>query len=222
MKREDIEDLAVQFATEGFTEEHQMVYDGWVLTAEDDDKQAFTEMVDLCSDISLASAVHQFGEVKACPKVKLKLLDKIGHSNGAIPEAENRVKLVRGDEQEWINLPIKGGGAKLLELSARKSDGFAVSMIEIKPGSVFPEHEHHGVEMAYILEGDLEADDVLLNAGDFFRADSGTHHGEHTSPSGCRALIITANENYKHKTVKTLGAVQKTYRKIKGIFEASK
>ena len=224
MKREEIEDLAVQFATEGFTEEHQMVYDSWVLTAEEEDKRTFTEMIDLCADVSIAGGAQKFGDVQVCPSVKAKLLDRVGANNGSTDAnaLEDGVKLVRSDEQDWINLPIKGGGAKLLELSARRADGFAVSMIEVKPGSIFPEHDHHGVEMAYILEGDLEADGLLLNAGDFFRADPGTHHGEHVSPSGCRALIITANENYHHKTVKTLGAVQKAYHKIKGVFATSK
>ena len=214
MKREQIEDLAVQYATEGFREEHQTIYDAWILTAEDEDKQVFSEMVDLCADVSITVADQQFGDIEASQLVKSRLLDAVAPNNH-----EEGVMLVRDDNQDWINLPV--GGAKLLELSARKKDGFAVSMIEVQPGSVFPEHEHHGVEMAYILEGDLEADGLLLNAGDFFRADAGTHHGEHVSPSGCRALIITANENYHHKTVKTLGAVQKAYRKIKGVFATS-
>ncbi len=219
MKRQEIEDLAVQFATEGFTAEHQLAYDGWVLTAEDADKQAFTSMVDTCSELSLASAVHHFGDVQISPVVKSQVLARV-KSSRLEPQLEEGIKLVRADGQEWINLPVKGG-AKLLELSARKSDGFAVSMIEVAPGSIFPEHDHHGVEMAYIIEGDLEADGVLLKAGDFFRADAGTHHGEHVSPSGCRAIIMNANENYRHNTVKTLGAVQKAYRKIKGVFTTS-
>ena len=134
-------------------------------------------------------------------------------------ETAHDVKMIRKDEQEWINLPIKG--AKRLELSARKEDGFAMSIIEVAPGTGFPEHEHHGVEMAYILEGDLEADGVTLYAGDFFRANAGSHHGEHISPSGCRALIVTANENYSHKTVKVLGSVQKAIRKVKSVFANS-
>lgn len=224
MKREEIEDLAVQFTTEGLSNSDQVVYDSWVLTAEDEDKQVFTSMVDICSEVSLASAAQQFGDETICPSVKARLMDKIESAQQEESlELDNQkgVKLVRTDEQEWIHLPVKGG-AKLLELSARKSDGFAVSMIEVGPGSVFPEHDHHGVEMAYIIEGDLEADGLLLKAGDFFRADAGTHHGEHVSPSGCRAIMMTANENYHHKTVKTLGAVQKAYRKIKGVFATSK
>ncbi len=222
MKREEIEDLAIQFATEGFTQDQQMSYDEWIITAEEVEKQLFTSIVDLCSELSLASAIERFGDVQICPTVKSKILSEIElNTNTHTKDHQDGVKLVREDDQEWINLPVKGG-AKLLELSARKSDGFAVSMIEVKPGNVFPEHEHHGVEMAYILEGDLEADGLLLKAGDFFRADAGTHHGEHVSPSGCRAIIMTANENYQHKTVKALGTIQKIYRKVKNVFTTSK
>ena len=209
MNKEEIEDLAIQYATEGLGAEHEVIYNAWFLTAGDEDKLVFTEMVDVCADVSLNAV--DLGEVEISKSIKadvLKKVEKYSHQEG--------VKLIREGDQEWINLPVKG--AQLLELSARKEDGFAVSMIEVKPGSEFPAHDHHGVEMAYIIEGDLEADGLLLNAGDFFRADAGTHHGEHVSPSGCRALIMTSNENYHHKTIKTLGAVQKVYRKVKGVF----
>lgn len=210
--KEEIQDLAIQYATEGLDAEQQMVYDAWILTAGDEDKLAFTEMVDVCADFSLKTmAEGGNGQVGISASVRSKLLSHIKTSS-----VEEGVKLVREEDQEWISLPVRG--AKFLELSARKEDGFAFSMIEVAPGSEFPEHDHHGVEMAYILEGDLEADGLLLKAGDFFRADAGTHHGKHVSPSGCRALMVTANENYHHKTIKTLSAVQKAYRKVKGVF----
>jgi len=60
MKREEIENLAIQFATEGFTEEHQIIYDNWILSAVKDDKLAFATMVDMCADVSIASVVQQF------------------------------------------------------------------------------------------------------------------------------------------------------------------
>lgn len=209
MNKEEIEDLAIQYATEGLDERHQVIYDAWILTAGDEEKRVFTEMVDVCADVSL-NAVDN-GKVEISESVKaglMKQVEKSSHQDG--------VKLVRERDQEWINLPVKG--AQLLELSARKEDGFVMSMIEVQPGSEFPAHDHHGVEMAYILEGDLEADGLLLNAGDFFRADARTHHGKHVSPSGCRALMVTASENYHHKTIKTLGVVQKAYRKVKEVF----
>jgi quercetin dioxygenase-like cupin family protein len=212
MEKEQIQDLAIQFANEGLDAEHQVIYDAWILTSSDDEKAIFTEMVDFCADISVAA--YDESESELPESIRTKILSQVeSHSQ------DHGVKLVREQDQEWINLPMKG--AKWLELSARKQDGFVMSMIEVQPGTEFPAHDHHGVEMAYILEGDLEADGLLLKAGDFFRADAGTHHGTHLSPSGCRALIVTASENYSHKTMKTLGAVQKAYRKVKGVFASS-
>ncbi len=209
MEKEHIQDLAVLFANEGLDAEHKTIYDAWILSASDSDKAVFTEMVDVCADVS----VHGLdpNKVKISSSLKSSIFKQI-----EAKESHHDVKVIRSKEQDWFNLPIRG--AKFLELSARKKDGFVVSMIEIQPGTDFPAHDHHGVEMAYILEGDLEADGCLLQAGDFFRADAGTHHGTHRSPSGCRALIITANENYHHKSMKTLGAVQKAYRKVRSVF----
>lgn len=209
MEEQHIQDLAIQFSSEGLDAENQLIYDAWVITATDEEKATFTEMVDISADMSIAGV--SLSEVELSPMLHDKLISTV-ESNSP----EEGVKLVRKDDQDWINLPIKG--AKWLELSARKKDGFVMSMIEVSPGTGFPEHDHHGVEMAYILEGDLEADGVTLQAGDFFRADAGTHHGNHFSPSGCRALIVTSNDNYKHKTMKTFSAVQKGYRKIKSVF----
>lgn len=214
MEEKQIQDLAVQFASEGLDAEHQVIYEAWIISATDAEKAIFTEMVDACAELSIAGVDLTNSSVEVSTKFHDKIISEIEHQ-----EKGNGVKLIRGQDQEWINLPVKG--AKWLELSARKKDGFVMSMIEVAPGTEFPEHDHHGVEMAYILEGDLEADGVTLQAGDFFRADAGTHHGTHFSPSGCRALIVTAGENYHHKTMKTLGAVQKAYRKVKGVFAKS-
>lgn len=210
MEKEQIQDLAIQYATEGLYTDDKTIYDAWLTTASAQEKQIFAEMVDTCSTVSIAS---QMTELSIHKSVRTNILNAISSQESP---ANISVKTIREEDQEWINLPIKG--AKFLELSARKQDGFVMSMIEVAPGSEFPEHDHHGVEMAYILEGDLEADGVTLNAGDFFRADAGTHHGTHYSPSGCRALIVTANENYHHNTMKVLGRVQKVLRKIKSSF----
>lgn len=217
MTREQIEELAIQYSTEGLSEVEEMHYEVWLSQAADEQKLIFSDMVDLCSQttqmVALSVVVGQIPET-----IRLDLLHAIAEletdERGESGESGEILHITK-DQQDWINLPIKN--ARMLELSARKSDGFAVSIIDLKPGGEFPEHDHHGVEMAYILEGDLEADGVIFQAGDFFRADPGSHHGKHTSPSGCQALIITANENYKHKSIKTLGKVQKIYRRCKNL-----
>ncbi len=215
MKKEDIQDLAIQFATEGLDAEQQVIYDAWVISASVADKAIFTESVDLCSEVSEGFASQE--GVNVPEGVKGKLLAEVSDGVAILGDG---VKLVRKDEQEWMNLPVKGG-ARLLELSARKKDGFVMSMIEVQAGCQFPAHDHAGVEMAYILEGDLESDGVLLHAGDFMRADAGTHHGTHFSPNGCRALVVTSGDNYRHSTMKVLGVAQKALRKVKGVFVKS-
>jgi len=209
MDKEQIQDLAVQYATEGLSVEQKVIYDAWVISASEDEKSIFSEMVDTCAEISVMGT----DSVTFSDESKVQVFEKLESELG---KDDPSVHMLRKDEQSWINLPIKG--ARLMELSARKKDGFVMSIIDVAPGTVFPEHDHHGVEMAYILEGDLEADGVMLEAGDFFRADAGTHHGTHFSPSGCRAMIVTANENYRHKTMATLNVMQKAYRKVKGVF----
>ena len=208
MEKDQIQDMAVEYATEGLSSEHKVVYDMWVISADDIDKQIFSEMIDTCAEISIQGLAGY--------KISCSVKDDILKRLEILQSTQPVVRMIPQSEQEWINLPIKG--AKMSELSARKEDGFAMTIIEITKGSEFPEHDHHGVEMAYILEGDLEADGVTLQAGDFFRADAGSHHSKHTSPSGCRALIVTANANYHHNTVKALSTVQKAFRKVKKVF----
>ncbi len=211
MEKDQIQDMAVEYATEGLSAEHKVVYDMWVISASDADKQVFSDMIDTCAELS----IQGLADTAVSGHVKEKILKSVETLGTTAPI----VRMIPKEDQEWINLPIRG--AKMSELSARKEDGFAMTMIEITAGSEFPEHDHHGVEMAYILEGDLEADGVILHAGDFLRADAGSHHGKHFSPNGCRALIVTANENYHHKTVKALDSVQKVYRKVKNVFAKS-
>jgi len=212
MEKEQIQDLAIQFANEGLDRDAQVIYDAWALTSSASEKQVFTEMVDLCTEVAVSSA--DLTEVDLPKSIKAKIFNQLDAST----ETED-IKITRKENQEWINLPMKG--AKWLELSANKQDGFVMSMMEIEAGCEIPEHDHHGVEMAYILEGDLETDGKLLKAGDFFRADAGSHHGVNYSPSGCRAIIVVANQNYHHKTMKALGTVQKALRKVKGVFAKS-
>lgn len=210
MDKDSIAELAIQYATEGLDPQAETQMNEWLAIASSEDKLHFAETVDMCAEMhAAASPTMQISQ-----KSKSSLIEQINteHSH---PHEEGEVLMLPQDQQEWITLPIKG--SRLLELSARKKDGFTMAIIEIEPNTEFPAHEHHGVEMAYILEGDLEADGILLKAGDFFRADAGTHHGTHFSPSGCRALMVTSSENYKHNTMKVLGGMQKLFRRCKAL-----
>ena len=41
-------------------------------------------------------------------------------------------------------------------------------MLRMKPGAVFPKHDHPSTEQCYVLEGSItDSDGVTANAGDF-------------------------------------------------------
>lgn len=198
MDRNQIGEWAIQYASEGFDETGEFQLYDWLAIASEEEQAIFSSMVDTCAELHLTQA----SKVPASEATFLSSL--ITESKHA--EHNDEMLLIPEGSRDWIKLPTKG--TRLLELSTRVDDGFSVAMIEIQPNCEFPAHYHKGVEMAYILEGDLEADGLLMHAGDFFRADAHTDHGKHFSPSGCKALMITATENYRHKSMKALSGVQ--------------
>ena len=46
MEKEQIQDMAIQYATEGLSAEDKVVYDAWVISASAEEKQVFAEMID--------------------------------------------------------------------------------------------------------------------------------------------------------------------------------
>jgi anti-sigma factor ChrR (cupin superfamily) len=127
------------------------------------------------------------------PSVRQRLLDRVAAaasqsqstnqapSNGTKGEGEATV--IRGSDSPWIALPIPG-------VEIRPLLGPKTLLVRIKPGSVYPQHEHHQLEQCYVLEGSLtDSDGVTVYAGDFVCMPSGiTHRPIHTD-TGCTFLI---------------------------------
>ena len=88
----------------------------------------------------------------------------------------------------WREAPLPGARFKLL--SAGPKQGYAMILIELKPGTRYPEHDHVGTEELYLLTGDLETEGRRLGPGDFLHAEPGSHHRELYSPGGCTALMV--------------------------------
>jgi len=93
-------------------------------------------------------------------------------------------------ESRWQEGPFPGTRYKLLSAAPRV--GYAMLMIEIDPGTHYPEHDHDGPEELYVLTGDLVTEGRRLQAGDFIHAEPGSHHHELVSPRGCTALLVTS------------------------------
>lgn len=93
----------------------------------------------------------------------------------------------------WLPAPLPGARYKFL--SGGENQAYAMLLIELAPGAVYPEHDHDGTEEMYVLTGDLQTEGRSLGPGDFLHAEPGTHHQPLRSIAGCTALMVVPRES---------------------------
>jgi hypothetical protein len=99
------------------------------------------------------------------------------------------------EETGWVQLPFPG--VKLRELTVDAARDTALLYVEMRPGTVFPDHEHTAPERGLVLTGDLVMDGRRLGAGDFYEAAAGTRHERISSPAGCTGLLWVGAEAWR-------------------------
>ncbi len=114
------------------------------------------------------------------PAVRERLLARV--------RATKAWKFIAADDSgAWLTMPFPG--VRIKELSVDASRDTAMLLIEMAPGSRFPDHEHTADERGYVLTGDLTMAGRALRAGDFYEAAAGTRHERVISESGCTGLL---------------------------------
>lgn len=221
MKRYQIEELAHLYASEGLEGDALVAFEEWKASASEEERAEFRELVDAVTLLSL----QKVSPVEPSAGARDRLMAAIDEEEEPVEEPEAAVKgdprpalfeefaYQRAGEGEWTQLPVKG--ARIKELSSRDEDGVALFLLELEAGTKFPAHSHKGAEMAYVLSGDLETEDETLHAGDFMRAAPGSKHRHLCSQGGCRALLVTALENYPKRAIGFFGRLAKVYEKVK-------
>lgn len=130
------------------------------------------------------------GVAQPSPRVKELLLarvraDKAREKNQA-PEGWRFDSL--HEAAGWLVGPFPGLRFKTLSLD--DAGDVALVLVEMKPGSRFPDHLHElGGDEGILISGDVITGGRLLKAGDYYYAAEGTMHVDTVSPSGCTALI---------------------------------
>lgn len=201
---DEIRDLARRYASEGIGEDEH-AFELWFKSASAEDLETFSSEVNAVCHLSLALA-----ENHSTPKIDLNGITKPDQKKGFPPGFD----YLAHDAGEWKDLPVKG--ARLKECSNHPADGFSVMILEMDAGARFPSHHHKGAEQVYLLEGDIVSDGQTLSPGDFLRAAADTHHSGLYSETGCRALIITARNNYPSKAIGAYNKISKGIKKILG------
>lgn len=99
-------------------------------------------------------------------------------------------RFVRSQGLAWSSSNSSGIEVKTLLVDAANQR--ITRMIRMVAGAVIRPHRHVGAEESYILEGELLVDGVLMQSGDYCRAEAGTEHHVVRSIGGCVFLATSA------------------------------
>jgi hypothetical protein len=195
----------------------------WWPSAPENERILFSETVDMIAMISLSQPPRD----KPSLQVKDKVMASIKERPRKLPARESTSRsavpgytFLSDFEGEWRQLPSKG--TRIKELSYSKAAGTATFILEMDPGSRLLAHHHRGAEEAFVLHGDLQMRGRSLRAGDYMRAEPGTRHEDLYSEQGCRALIITALENYPRLSIRAFDGLHRAWSKCKNVLAGSR
>ena len=93
-----------------------------------------------------------------------------------------------GDDWE----PSQFEGIDTRRLFVDKEQDRVTMTVRMAPGTSYPAHRHAGIEECFVLSGDLWVDDVHMHAGDYQRAESGSHHPVQRTDEGCVLLLVSS------------------------------
>ena len=156
-----------------------MIHDTEDETADD------TVLFDETIAIGLAASVA--GEVPGA-QVRARLLAQIA------PPIPAGFAVRTAAQQDWQPHPVPGIRMKVLSINRER--GYATLLLDVAPGTRFPEHHHSGDEECYVVSGSVFSIGRRFEAGDFLHADAGTEHAELWTDEGATVLLVVAPEDY--------------------------
>ena len=105
-----------------------------------------------------------------------------------IGAASFSVMFLRASDGSWLTTSAPGVTVKpLFTDPARRTETY---LVRAKPGSRMPRHRHVTADRTFFLEGDGRTGTMILEAGDFYRADVGTVHEASWTERGCLCITL--------------------------------
>ncbi|MCA1582304.1 MAG: cupin domain-containing protein [Acidobacteria bacterium] len=154
--------------------------------------------------LDLESAVARLGlataPVQPPARVKERLLSsmraegegKPSPAPDAIEVVRSGVSLIRTDFLPWTDHSSPGVRVKVV--STDPVSGTRCLLLQLGPGSVFPDHEHSGVEEVFVVSGSFSVAGQILRTGDFCRSEPGTKDWDITTEKGALLLVTLGSE----------------------------
>lgn len=158
----------------------------------------------------LAAYTHLVGSISASlqpekapnPELRARIMAAIEPPVAAdapkVQEPPSAITFLMQNEGPWHATPYSG--VQLRELSNASAE-MAIFMLNLEPGTKFPDHDHHGSEDMYLLSGDLDINGKRMGPGDFMHSDPSTKHHDMYSAGGCQAIVVTSRKNYSSEVM---------------------
>ncbi len=190
-----IEELAPLYVSGDLCGEERDRFEEKLASATSEDA-ALVESLGITAAMLTASGVPAR---KAPPRVKSKLMQAIrerGEEQPAWEVPHEAFRFESEGEGAWEDIPLERGSGRMKVL-AKEREGYSTMLMEFGPDSVLFEHHHSGAEHCYVISGDLITHGRKMQAGDFFRAEPGSDHGESYTKNGCRVLVVAGDGDYR-------------------------
>lgn len=140
-------------------------------------------------DFLTVALAHASGDAAPRAEVRQQLLARV--TEPAVPSG---FAFRFASDPDWVPHPVPGIKMKVLAMNHAR--GYATLLLDVEPGTRFPEHFHSGAEECYVVSGSLFTCDRRMVAGDFLHADADTDHGALWTEEGCRVILVVPPEDY--------------------------
>lgn len=119
-------------------------------------------------------------------KLRARVMERI---DDEVSSASAGFVTIRSNEGPWIEI------APLIHKKVLHTDpetGVEAYLLRAEPGAVAPPHEHDYDEYCVVLEGEVDFDEIHLEAGDYHFAPRGSVHSTARTQTGALLYLQTA------------------------------
>ncbi len=136
------------------------------------------------------------------PWMKERMLDRVRAERARPAQPWRGWQAPRGEEQQFIVRrdaapfePTAFDGVDTRRLNVDPKTGRITMLVRMRPGSIYPSHEHGGYEECFVLEGDIDVGGTQMKAGDYQLSPQGSRHPRQSTRDGCLLLITTSPDD---------------------------
>lgn len=109
------------------------------------------------------------------------------------PATDSRFYTLAADDGAWQDTAIAGIQARVLRVDEQRDE--VTMLVRMAAGTAYPSHRHGGDEQCYVLQGDLQVEELQMHAGDYQFAPAGSIHGVQRTRGGCTLLLVSSRHD---------------------------